>query len=191
MARELNNQFEWVFAYVAEGWVNLRANDPERALPFLERGYDLCMSAEVPLMGPVTASFLSLALLDAASDRGVPNAADRKRALVLAEEAVKQGEEFRFRSNQPMRVAILSHALLADHRRQEALDRAATALESARRQAEPVSEVEALLALAQAQQSLGLEWRETTRAATSVAEQRELVAALSRCRRFEANAAHA
>jgi class 3 adenylate cyclase/tetratricopeptide (TPR) repeat protein len=184
VARELNDNFARVFAYVAEGWVNLRAGDSERALPFLERAYDLCASADAPLMAPVASSFLSLALLGVLSGDGAAND-DGRRALALAQEAVDQGKEFQFHSFQPMRLAILSQALFASGRRNEALDYALAALDSARLQAEPVSEVEALLALSQARRSLGMDWQSAVRVACSVAERWELVPALARCRRFE------
>lgn len=185
IARELNNRFEWVFAYVAEGWVNFRAGDPERALPFLERANDICQRADVPLMAPVASSFLSLALLAAASDRGAPSTADCKRALGLAEEAARQGKEFRFHAFQPMRLAILSAALRVNGRKGEALDSALEALNSARSQAEPVAEVEALLALSQAKRDLGRDWQEALGEARLIAEHFQLIPTLSRCRRLE------
>lgn len=185
VARELNDKFAWVFAYVAEGWVNFRANDPERALPFLERAYDLCASADAPLMAPVASSFLSMALLGVSSG-GTAASADCRRALALAQEAVDQGKEFQFHSLQPMRLAILSQALLANGRRDEALDCALSALEGARLQAEPVSEVEALLALSQARRALGMDWQSAIRAGSSIADQRGMLPVLARCQRFEA-----
>jgi class 3 adenylate cyclase len=185
VARELNNQFAWVFAYVAEGWVNFHTDAPDRALPFLERAYEICATEDVPLMGPVSGSFLSLALLSAANSRAIQNVADRKRSLTLAEHAVKQGNEFQFWAFQPMRVAILSQALLANGQNKAALDQAKAALEDARRQEEPVSEVEALLALSQAQRSLEMDWEATLRAAASIAERLEMNSALMRCARAE------
>jgi class 3 adenylate cyclase/tetratricopeptide (TPR) repeat protein len=188
IARELNNQFEWVFAYVAEGWVNFRAGDSERALPFFERAQDICATADVPLMGPAASSFLGLALLGPANDgRGVPIAADCKRALALAEGAVKQGKEFQFRAFQPMRVAIVAQALLANGRTEEALGQAQAALDGARRQAEPPSEVEALLALSQARHALGLDWQAALDSASAIAGRIDMISALNRCKRLEAS----
>jgi class 3 adenylate cyclase/tetratricopeptide (TPR) repeat protein len=186
IARDLNNKFELVFAYVAEGWVNFRADDLERALPFLERAHDICATEDVPLMGPVAASFLSLALLGASNDHYAANAAQRKRALMLAEKAVRQGEEFRFRAFQPTRLAILSQVLSANGRTKEGLDTALVALDAARLQVEPVSEVEALLALSQARHSLGLEWQQALRTAWAIAEGLQMIPTITRCKRIEA-----
>jgi hypothetical protein len=136
-------------------------------------------------MGPVAGSFLSLVLLGAANDRHAPNAADCKRALALAEEAVKQGEEFQFCAFQPMRLAIQSQALSANGRREEALDLALVALDTARLQAEPVSEIEALLALSRARHSLGMDWQGAIRDGSSIAEALQMTPALTRCRRLE------
>ncbi len=185
VARQLNNQFAWVFAYVAEGWVTFHTDDPERALPFLERAYEICATEDVPLMGPVAGSFLALALLAAANNRNTPNAADRKRALTLAEHAVNQGKEFRFGAFQPMRMAILSQALLANGQKDAALERAQAALDSARLQAEPVPEVEALLALSQAQRALRTDWQGALRAASSIAKELQMKSTLARCERIE------
>lgn len=184
-AREINNQFEWVFAFLAEGWVNFSSNDPERALPFLEKAYETCATEDVPLMAPVAASFLSAALLMAADHRGAQKAAARDRALKLAEEAVKQGEEFRFGLFQPWRLAILSQALLAQGQRQEALDCALVARDRAHRQWEPVAEIEALIALSQAQKSLGMKWAPNLQGAVVMAQRLEISTALERCHRLE------
>jgi class 3 adenylate cyclase/tetratricopeptide (TPR) repeat protein len=185
IARELNNQFEWVFAYVAEGLVNLRADDPERALPFLERAHDLCQTADVPLMGPVATSFLSLGLLISTSRANAPNPSDYRRALALAEQSVKQGNEFRFRAFQPMRLAILSRALLANGRSEDALASASSAIELARLQAEPPSEMEGLIALSQARRALGLDWRAALGDAALIARQLQMLPAVAVCERLE------
>lgn len=185
IARELNNHFEWVFAYVAEGCVNLRAEDPERALPFLERAHDICQTADVPLMGPVATSFLSLVLLASTSQGNASNPADCRRALALAEQSVKQGDEFQFRAFQPMRLAILSHALLANGRSEEALARAFGAIELARLQAEPPSELEGLVALSQARRALGLDWQAALGEAVLIARRLQMLPAIARCERLE------
>ncbi|WP_172627063.1 ATP-binding protein [Bradyrhizobium ivorense] len=183
VARDLNNKFEWVFAYVAEGWVNFRAEDLERALPFLERACELCATEDVPLMGPVANSFLSLTLLEMANE--APNPSLHKRALMLAEKSVKQGEQFRFGAFQPMRLAILSHALRANGLPKESRSTALKALETARLQVEPVSEVEALLALSLSQYSLEASGKDALQDAWKIAEERQMIPTLTRCKRIE------
>ena len=183
-ARELDNQFAWVFAYIAEGWVNFRADDCERALPFLERAYKICADEEVPLMAPVAGAFLALALLGVANDR-TTNPADSNRVLALSERAVNEGREFRFGAFQPMRLAILSRALVLSGRSEEALERALTARETARMQSEPVSEIEALIALSEARCSLGMDWRDVLQAASSICEELQMTPAINHCRRLE------
>ena len=71
-------------------------------------------------------------------------------------------------------------------RRQEALERATVALDSARRQMEPLAEVEALTVLSQTQHSLGMEWKAALRDAATIAERLEMSPALAWCRRYEA-----
>jgi tetratricopeptide (TPR) repeat protein len=185
VARETNNQFAWVFAYIAEAWVNFRAGDSERALPFLEKAYDICLNDEVPLMAPVAGSFLSLVLLHAARDPGILNQLDGRRALALAECAVDQGIEFQFHAFQPMRLAILSRALSANGRQEEALKSALMALEGARTQLEPTSELEALLSLSQASCRLGANWQEPLQNAFCIAKALHMAPALLHCEAFE------
>ncbi len=185
VARELDNQFAWVFAYIAEGWTNFRAGDYERALPFLERAHDICSNEEVPLMAPVAGSFLSWVLVDMSRDRGTFNPADGNRALTLAERAVKQGSDFRFGAFQPMRLATLSRALLAAGRSKEALERARAALDNARLQFEPGSEVEALLAASEALCSLKMGWQEPMRRAFSIAKELHMQPTLACCHELE------
>jgi tetratricopeptide (TPR) repeat protein len=184
IARELDNHFAWVFAYIAEGWVNFRADDCERALPFLERAHNICANEEVPLMAPVAASFLSLALLESAKDHA-SNSPYLRRALTLAERAVAQGAEFQFGTFQPMRLAILSRSLLTLGRAEEALQCAMAALENARMQVEPTSEIEALLAVSEARCSLGLDWRNALQTASSIAEFLHMRPVRIQCQRLE------
>jgi len=185
VARELDNQFAWVFAYIAEGWVNLRANDRERAVPFLEQAYEICATEDVPLMGPVAASFLSLAILPPENISADVNLARVKRALALAQAAVKQASEFKFGAGQPMRLAILSQALLASGRNNVALETAQLALDAARMQSEPTSEIEALLAVSKARCSLRMDWEQTLHAAARIADELHMTPTLAYCKQLE------
>jgi tetratricopeptide (TPR) repeat protein len=186
LARQVDNQFAWVFAYLAEGWVNFRAGDPERALPFLEHAYETCLNEEVPLMAPVASSLLAMALLHSGGCSPASNPADIKRALSLAERAVEQGEEFKFGAFQPLRLAILSQALSAAGRHDDALATAMVALERARIQFEPGSEIEALFAMAQAQSSLRMDWQEPLQHALSLAGRLQMTPALAHCKKLQA-----
>src|SRR5262245_8647801 len=185
VARELDNQFAWVFAYIAEGWVNLRANDRERAVPFLEQAYEICATEDVPLMGPVAASFLSLAILPPENISADVNLARVKRALALAQAAVKQASEFKFGAGQPMRLAILSQALLASGRNNVALETAQLALDAARMQSEPTSDIQARLAASTARCSLRMDWEQPFHAAATIADELHMTPTLAYCKQLE------
>jgi tetratricopeptide (TPR) repeat protein len=186
VARELDNHFAWVFAYIAEGWLNLRTQNQERAVPFLEQAYEICATEDVPLMGPVAASFLSLALLPPlVSVGGEVNIARVKRALALAETAVKQASEFKFGTGQPMRLAILSHALLASGRNEDALETAQLALDAARTLSERTSAIEALFAVSKARYSLRMNWEQPLQEAASISEALHMGPTLAYCKQLE------
>ncbi|MCI0546641.1 MAG: sigma 54-interacting transcriptional regulator, partial [Candidatus Rokubacteria bacterium] len=73
IAESVEHPLSLVVAYAGLGALYLRKGDPERAIPLLERGLELCQTWSLPLWFPRLASLLGSALAEAGRlDEGLP-----------------------------------------------------------------------------------------------------------------------
>jgi tetratricopeptide (TPR) repeat protein len=127
--------FSRVMAYLAMGLVALRQGELDRGIAALERGLELCQSANLQFWFPRVGSALGCAYT--LTGRGA-------EGLPLLEQAVAQGMAIGQMVFQPLWVAYLAEAYLVSGRREEALVHGERALALARQHKERGHEAYAL-----------------------------------------------
>lgn len=100
-ALEGNHPFSIVYAYFGVGVLFLTKGEPDKAIAVLERGLNLCQSAEIPVQYPLIASCLGYAY--AVVGR-------LEEGLRLLKSAVEQSESMKRMAGQALRMAWLSEA---------------------------------------------------------------------------------
>jgi tetratricopeptide (TPR) repeat protein len=129
-SRTLREPFASIFALIGQGVVAIHESRFDVATRYLRRACDLCDRADAPLMRPVAASFLALALIKRSQF------AD---AAAIAGSAVEGAAQIGFAANQPFRLAILADALWNLGNVRESVAFAKAALSTGSVQSEPAS----------------------------------------------------
>lgn len=125
LAATVKKPFTSIFASVAEGHLRLMTGEPTAAMASLEAALDFARKAETELMIPVAEGFFGAACTAAG------RWPDGVRHLAAA---VADAERMGFLFQQPLRLAMLAEALLADGQPEEAAAQARAARSLAERQ---------------------------------------------------------
>jgi len=144
--RILREPFSTIFVLVAQGHLALHQHAPKDAIKSLRHACALCDSTDTPLLRPVAASLLALALI---------KDSQLSPALAMAQSAVDLAGRIGFAAHQPFRLAVLADALWYAGRERESADQARIAFDLARTQIEPGSEAYASAILGRFEKPLG------------------------------------
>jgi tetratricopeptide (TPR) repeat protein len=125
LAALVKRPFTSIFATIAEGHLRLQTGEPTAAMAPLEEAVEFCRRAEAQLMMPVAEGFFGAACTLAGrwSD-----------GVLHLSAAVREAEAMGFLFQQPLRLALLAEALLAEGRLSEAGAQAEAARNLAERQ---------------------------------------------------------
>jgi tetratricopeptide (TPR) repeat protein len=123
IAEAVDHPLTLIDAYLGVGGLYLRKGDFHKAIPVLERGRELCQTAEMPAFAPWVTSTLGYA--QALSGRVA-------EALPLLEQAMEQATSMGRMGSHSLRVAWLSEAYLLANQLEKAIPLALHALNLAR-----------------------------------------------------------
>ena len=146
LAATVQRPFTSIFASIAEGHLRLMTGEPTAAMASLEAALDFARKAETELMIPVAEGFFGAACTAAG------RWADGVRQLTAA---VADADRMGFMFQQPLRLAMLAEALLADGQRAEAATQAKAARSLAERQGSRGAVAQALMVEAQLARQAG------------------------------------
>ena len=146
LAATVKRPFTSIFAEIAEGHLRLMTGEPTAAMASLEAALDFARKAETELMIPVAEGFFGAACTAAGRWR------DGIRELTGA---VEHADAMGFMFQQPLRLAMLAEALLADGQRAEAATQAKAARSLGERQGSRGAVAHALMVEAQLARQAG------------------------------------